>query len=1706
MKAFGIIFLALTILCVCVQAGPNNVIFFIGDGMGYEQVYAASCYVGQSLPFEEFPYKAECTTYSANSSVTDSAAAGTALATGFKVNNDVISMAYPGDGSELLTLLEEAQANGKSVALVTTTYLTHATPACFGAHEPSRNNFSNIANDYLNQTRPNVLFGGGGNGLTVTNTQNAGYVVVTDSAGFSTIDTTLSYLSAQFGSTYMPYKYDYLSSTYPYPSLAQMVQKAIDAVDDNPNGFFLMVEGGLIDQACHGNYLERSIHETIDFYGAVQTGIDWANGRSDTLIVITADHETGGLTVVQDNGVGNYPTVTWSTTGHTGANVPVYAWGQNAELVSGIMDNTEMFDLCTADANVPPGRTKNIMLTGYWPPTNEMLREFSQDPNQNPGVWVGENWEGHGYDVYAFFPEFPGGTGSNPKGNGDFEVDYQDVGSWTPPSAPTGDFWRITGTVHPVAIMSYGQGTGPWEMEYNARNLPSASWTNDYLSPTKPTPVPPDITQASGYVRHSSLPMEAIAEAVNSSGTGINAWIDWDGNPGNFLCEYMAYHNGWYQSLHSDPCDPYYCVGAGFTHLASGVTPSNGASGVKAALRALITHLDLQLDKYTISGTVTSGGSGLAGVTMYGLPGNPVTNSSGVYTAQVGGGWSGIVTPLKSGYAITQQTYSNVRADKSSQNYTASAATADTITLNAASSKSSSTAGTTLSWSHTVGSGNNRVLVVSVVTEDSTASDQRISSVKFNGVNMTAVPGSTKFRTAYSGSSYSSTLRTDLYYMLNPPVGTYTVLITCNGSVSYRAGGAVSLNNVKQQVPEAIAASSATSASISTSIDVPNIGAWIVDVVGHSNSGSFTSSTTTERLDRNSGQHTIAGGTKAVTTSGSNTITWTFSGSSGAIVHSLAVFAPSETSGTPPPSAASSPVPATGATNVSLTQDLSWTAGSGAVSHDVYFGTVNPPPFIGNQAGTTYDTETMTVGGTYYWRIDEKNAGGTTTGAVWSFATISIRTLTSSSTTGGDVTTPGEGAFQYNHDTVVDIAATADAHYHFVNWTGSGVAAGKVANPNLAGTTITMDGDYTVVANFAIDQYNINASAGSGGSINPTSNIIKDYGSSQLFTAAANLGYEVDKWSVDGVEVQTGGTTYTLSNITAAHTVAVSFKIFTYTVSASAGVNGSIDPVGDMTKDYGSSQLFTATADPIYKVDKWSVDGVEVQTGGTTYTLSNITATHTVAVSFKILTYTVSASAGNGGSINPAGNIVKDYDSSQLFTAAANLGYEIDKWMVDGVEVQTGGTTYTLSNIKATHTVAVSFKIFTYTVSASAGNGGSINPAGNIIKDYGSSQLFTATANLGYEVDKWSVDGVEVQTGGTTYTLSNITAPHTVAVSFKVLTYTVSASAGANGSINPVSDIIKDYGSSQLFTATADPIYEVDKWMVDGVEVQTGGTTYTLSNITAAHIVTVSFKIFTYTVSASAGTGGSIDPAGDIIKDYGSSQLFTATANTGYTVDKWSVDSVEVQTGGTTYTLSNITAAHIVAVTFAAVPPARATAPSPSAGATNVSLTADISWTSGSGASSHDVYFGTTNPPPFIQNQAGTTYDTGTMVVGATYYWRIDEKNAGGTTTGIVWSFTTVADTQLLAPTNVSATDRMYTDKIQISWTDPNPIDSVTSFEIWRNTKNQSNKASKIADVLLSPYDDTQVQAGTTYFYWVKAKNSAGISDFSIGDSGRTSK
>jgi len=162
-----------------------------------------------------------------------------------------------------------------------------------------------------------------------------------------------------------------------------------------PDGFFIMIEGGRIDHACHDNDIKRATRETVELSNAVQVALDWIAANdpdySETLLLITADHETGGLTVTKDNGPGQYPSVTWSTTNHTGANVPVYAVGVNAELVSGVMDNTDIWGVVTAMTDTTGPVVSNVSVAFNTPFDNAAAVMWDTDEAADSLVEYGES-------------------------------------------------------------------------------------------------------------------------------------------------------------------------------------------------------------------------------------------------------------------------------------------------------------------------------------------------------------------------------------------------------------------------------------------------------------------------------------------------------------------------------------------------------------------------------------------------------------------------------------------------------------------------------------------------------------------------------------------------------------------------------------------------------------------------------------------------------------------------------------------------------------------------------------------------------------------------------------------------------------------------------------------------------------------------------------------------------------------------------------------------------------------------------------------------------------------------------------------------------------------------------------------------------------------------------------------------------------------
>ncbi len=230
--------------------------------------------------------------------------------------------------------------------------------------------------------------------------------------------------------------------------------------------------------------------------------------------------------------------------------------------------------------------TRNILITGYWPPTNEMLRPFSQNASQNPGGWQGGDWESRGYNIFSYFPEFPGGTALNPRGTGDFQVDYQ---------AASADFWRITGELKPCAIITFSRGDpgSSWELESRARKLPLNQWTPDYLAPTRPTAALPIASEPDNRIRNSSLPMSQIRTAVQAAAPGLNTFIDTSNNfGGTFVSEFTSYHGAWYQNLHAAATDPAQCFAGGHIHVGIDTPLATAQIATTATLRALTGYLD----------------------------------------------------------------------------------------------------------------------------------------------------------------------------------------------------------------------------------------------------------------------------------------------------------------------------------------------------------------------------------------------------------------------------------------------------------------------------------------------------------------------------------------------------------------------------------------------------------------------------------------------------------------------------------------------------------------------------------------------------------------------------------------------------------------------------------------------------------------------------------------------------------------------------------------------------------------------------------------------------------------------------------------------------------------------------------------------------------------------------------------------------------
>ena len=394
MKRIIHVLTAFALLCLAVSCAPREkhakyVFYFIGDGMGATHVAAAEAYLAQErgvigmdpLSFTQFPVMGEAVSCSANSIITDSSAAGTALSTGSKTNNGMLCIA-PDSTTALTSISYKIHDAGYSVGVMSTTPINHATPAAFFGHNIKRGNYYAIGKE-LPGTGFEFFAGGGlyhPNGKEKDEPVNlydliaeGGYTLAYGYEDFQSKKDAdhIVLVQAEGSEEICPYA---LGRPEGALTLPQIVEAAVTVLERNPKGFFLMAEGGLIDWTAHSQDLAGTIFEILDFDQAISVALAFYDRHPDeTLIVVTADHETGGLalgrkgytydlTVIDKIKNASAPTdvekymndahsidsinvearVGWTTYSHCGGPVPVWAKGVGSEKFAARQDNTDI--------------------------------------------------------------------------------------------------------------------------------------------------------------------------------------------------------------------------------------------------------------------------------------------------------------------------------------------------------------------------------------------------------------------------------------------------------------------------------------------------------------------------------------------------------------------------------------------------------------------------------------------------------------------------------------------------------------------------------------------------------------------------------------------------------------------------------------------------------------------------------------------------------------------------------------------------------------------------------------------------------------------------------------------------------------------------------------------------------------------------------------------------------------------------------------------------------------------------------------------------------------------------------------------------------------------------------------------------------------------------------------------------------------------
>lgn len=327
----------------------KNIILMVGDGMGVAQIYAGLTGNHGSLNLERCTAVGFHKNQASDKYVTDSAAGATALSCGQKTYNGAIGV--DANGKPLPTILEAAEKNGLATGMIATCSITHATPASFISHQPSRSLDENIAMDFL-KTDIDLFIGGGRkfftqrtDSLNLTDSLKARGYQIANSIG-EVQQITSGKLAAFLADTQQP-----RFSEGRGDELVKSTEVALQLLKNNKKGMFMLIEGSQIDWGGHGNDTQYIVDEMIDFDHAIGKVLDFAKKDGNTLVIITADHETGGFSINGGDMKTGKVEGKFTTKSHTGVMIPVFAYGPGAEQFSGIYENTAIYDKMMAAFN-----------------------------------------------------------------------------------------------------------------------------------------------------------------------------------------------------------------------------------------------------------------------------------------------------------------------------------------------------------------------------------------------------------------------------------------------------------------------------------------------------------------------------------------------------------------------------------------------------------------------------------------------------------------------------------------------------------------------------------------------------------------------------------------------------------------------------------------------------------------------------------------------------------------------------------------------------------------------------------------------------------------------------------------------------------------------------------------------------------------------------------------------------------------------------------------------------------------------------------------------------------------------------------------------------------------------------------------------------------------------------------------------------------